>query len=77
MPNVFWKCLFKVSRRPYEKPQRKKRTVTSINGYIDCLRVNSAAFVLPFGPFSVCFLKIVMFIPVCAVLKLSKGESAD
>lgn len=46
MFSVFWKCLLSVSSRPYEKPQRKKRMVTRQIGYIDCRRVNSAAFVL-------------------------------
>jgi hypothetical protein len=69
MPKVFWKCLFKVSRSPYEKPQRKKRVVTSASGYMDCLKESSAAFVLPFAAFSVCFLKIVI-VPFNAAMEL-------
>lgn len=45
MPRVFWKCLFSVSSSPYEKPQRKKRTVTRQMGSSDSFSVSSAAFV--------------------------------
>lgn len=45
MLSVFWKCLLRVSSRPYEKPQRKKRTVTRQMGSSDSLSVNSAALV--------------------------------
>lgn len=38
--------------------QRKKRDVTSANGYSDCLKVSSAAFVLSLSLiFSECFLR--------------------
>ena len=28
IPRTFWKCLFRTSRRPYAKPQRKNNVVT-------------------------------------------------
>lgn len=45
IPSVFWKCLLRVSSRPYEKPQRKKRMVTRQMGSSDSRSVSSAALV--------------------------------
>lgn len=31
-----WKCLLRTSKRPYEKPQRKKREMTRERGKMSC-----------------------------------------
>lgn len=35
MSRTVWKCLLRTSRRPYEKPQRKKREMTKERGKIN------------------------------------------
>lgn len=43
----FWNLALSTSRRPYAKPQRKKRIVTRAMGKMDCLTVKADAPVRP------------------------------
>lgn len=47
MFSEFWNLALRTSKRPYAKPQRKKRMVTSVMGIIDCLTVRAEAPVRP------------------------------
>lgn len=40
IPRVFWKCLFRTSKRPYAKPQRKKREVTRMKAQTEKVSVD-------------------------------------
>jgi hypothetical protein len=40
IPRVFWKCLFSTSKRPYAKPQRKKREVTRMKAQTEKVSVD-------------------------------------